>query len=529
MSRGEEALREQPDWYQVALASIGDAVVVTDAHGRVSFMNPMAEALTGWSLADAAGQPLPPMFRVVHERSRQPVANPVVEVIARGTVVGLANHTVLISRDGTERPIDDSAAPIRDRNGGLAGTVLVFRDISERRRVERAAEDALAYAEAIVDTIREPLVVLDAGLRVRTANRSFYQAFQVQPAETEGRLLYDLGNRQWDVPRLRKLLEEILPWNNQFNDLEVTHAFESIGKRTMLLNARRLFRRGDGTEFILLAIEDATARRSAEEGLREARVQLEQRVEERTRELAQVNEALRAEVAEHGRAEAARQVLLQQLATAQEEERHRIARELHDEMGQHLTAFSLGLKSIRDATPETSPAHKSLQNLQDLADLMGKQVHRLALELRPTALDDLGLYLALVNYVEVWSENSGTAVDFQSTGLQAERLPSPLETALYRVVQEALTNILKHARARRVSLILHRSPDQVSAVIEDDGHGFDTEAGLRAAGRLGLLGMQERLALVGGTLTVESTPANGTTVFARIPLAGSEETNSHAR
>jgi len=196
-------------------------------------------------------------------------------------------------------------------------------------------------------------------------------------------------------------------------------------------------------------------------------------------------------------------------------------------MGQHLTAFSLGLKSLKDATPAPSPAHQRLQQLQDLAELMGKEIHRLALELRPTALDDLGLYTALVNYVEAWSERCGTEVDFQSTGLEAERLPPQLETTLYRVVQEALTNVLKHARARRVSLILQRTSDQVSAVIEDDGQGFDTEAGLRTTGRLGLLGMQERLALIGSTLTVESTPGSGTTVFARIRLTASGGGDNH--
>ncbi len=643
MSRDEEP-SEQPDWYRVALASIGDAVIVTDAQGLVSFMNPVAEALTGWSEAEAAGRPLPPMFRVVHEQTRQPVANPVAEVIARGVVVGLASHTVLIARDGTELPIDDSAAPIRDRAGSLAGTVLVFRDVSKGRRVERAAEDALAYAEAIVETVREPLVVLDAELRVRTANRSFYQTFHVAPAQTEGRLLYNLGNRQWDLPPLRELLlEEVLAQNGHFNDFEVAHEFEEIGRRTMLLNARRLFRRGDGVEFVLLGIEDVTSRRRtahalrisearyrrlfetaqdgilivdadtrqildanpflsnllgyaggelagkelweiglfediaanqvafrrlqeegyiryddlplqthdgrsievefvsnvyrvgegrviqcnirdvtarkrAEEALREVHEELEVRVEERTAELARVNEALMAEVAEHSRAKAARQALLQRLAVAEEEERHRIARELHDQMGQHLTALSLGLKSVKDATPGPAPTHLRLQQLQDLAELMGKEVHRLALELRPTALDDLGLHTALANYVEAWSDSCRVEVDFQSAGLDAERLPPALETALYRVVQESLTNVLKHAKAGRVSLILHRSSDQVSAVVEDDGLGFDAEAGLRGAGRLGLLGMQERLALVGGALTVESTAGSGTTVFARIPL-----------
>jgi PAS domain S-box-containing protein len=128
---------------------------------------------------------------------------------------------------------------------------------------------ALPDAEAIVDTVREPLVILDGSLRVRRANRSFYQTFHVKPEETEGCLLYDLGNRQWDIPALRKLLEEILPQNTVFNDFEVVHDFPSIGRKVMLLNARRIYREQNQMELILLAIEDITERRRAEEERRE--------------------------------------------------------------------------------------------------------------------------------------------------------------------------------------------------------------------------------------------------------------------
>ena len=135
------------------------------------------------------------------------------------------------------------------------------------RAAEQAAADARVYAEAIVETVREPLVVLDAALRVKTANRSFYQTFQAAPATTEGQFLYDLGNGAWNIPRLRELLEEILPQNSHFNDFEVDHAFEGLGRRRMLLNARRIFHEGGRTELILLAIEDVTERRRAEEAV----------------------------------------------------------------------------------------------------------------------------------------------------------------------------------------------------------------------------------------------------------------------
>ena len=269
MAQNEEALHEQPEWLRVTGSSIGDAVITTDINGKITFLNPVAESLTGWTLEEATDVPLDSIFKIVNEETRRTVENPAARALREGLVVGLANHTLLIAKDGTERPIDDSAAPIRNAKGDVVGVVLVFRDVTERRRQERAVQDALAYAEGIVETVREPLVVLDGDLRVRTANRSFYHTFQVTPEETGNCLLYELGNHQWDIPALRTLLEQILPQNRSFNDFEVAHEFPAIGPKVMLLNARRIYREGNNQELILLAIEDITEQRRAEEERRE--------------------------------------------------------------------------------------------------------------------------------------------------------------------------------------------------------------------------------------------------------------------
>ena len=191
----KEALHFQPEWCRVTLASIGDAVITTDIEGRVTFLNPVAQSLTGWTLEEAAGQPLDSVFRIINEESRQPVESPTVRALREGVVVGLANHSLLIAKDGTERPIDDSAAPIRNDKGEVAGVVLVFRDISERRRQEQQVQDALTYADNIIATLREPFVVLDKTLRVQTANRAFYQTFHAAEGGDGRPLHLRLGQR----------------------------------------------------------------------------------------------------------------------------------------------------------------------------------------------------------------------------------------------------------------------------------------------------------------------------------------------
>ena len=149
----------------------------------------------------------------------------------------------------------------------------LIEELAELRMSRRISQDAREYAENIVETVHEPLIVLDAELRVISASRSFYQRFEVTAEESEGELVYDLGNRQWDIPKLRELLEKILPQSTTFNGYEVEHDFETIGQRTMLLNARQIFRESQKTKLILLAIDDISERKQAEAREKKERLQ----------------------------------------------------------------------------------------------------------------------------------------------------------------------------------------------------------------------------------------------------------------
>jgi signal transduction histidine kinase/GAF domain-containing protein len=205
---------------------------------------------------------------------------------------------------------------------------------------------------------------------------------------------------------------------------------------------------------------------------------------------------------------------------AGEEERRRISRELHDEIGQELTALVLGLRSARDASAADVWLDLRLEHLQGVAEEIGKNMHRIAVELRPPALDAVGLQAAVSNYADVWGKRHGIQVDFEGVGLGSGRLPPYIEATIYRIVQEALTNVSKHAGATTVNVVLQRDAGQIVTIVEDNGRGFDTAAAPRTHGStapLGILGMRERAALVGGSLTIESQPS-GTTVFVRIPF-----------
>ena len=204
---------------------------------------------------------------------------------------------------------------------------------------------------------------------------------------------------------------------------------------------------------------------------------------------------------------------LRRVVEAQELERRRLARELHDQTGQELTSVLLGLKAVEEAKNDAERAEALAAVREQVVETL-HDVRRLAVELRPKALDDFGLVPALERLRDTFSEQTGMRVDLESQ--IRGRLPTDVETALYRIVQEALTNIVKHAQATAVSIVLAPKTGAVTALIEDDGRGFTHDG--RGEG-LGLLGMGERLALLGGRLKIESSHGAGTTIVAEVPLS----------
>jgi signal transduction histidine kinase len=219
-----------------------------------------------------------------------------------------------------------------------------------------------------------------------------------------------------------------------------------------------------------------------------------------------------------------RRQLMERGIDVQEEERRRIARELHDQTSQRLTSMIMTLGALSE-DDSVDGLRERLQDLRSMAAETLEEVHGLALELRPRLLDDLGLLAALRHYVGEFRDRYRIPTDFQVLGMGDRRLPPQVETALYRIAQEALNNVARHAGARSAGVLLEHRTDSAILIVEDDGEGFDVPAVMGShvdERNLGLYGMRERAALLGGTMTIESTLGTGTSVFTEVPLAREE-------
>jgi len=232
---------------------------------------------------------------------------------------------------------------------------------------------------------------------------------------------------------------------------------------------------------------------------------------------------LELEIQKRRSAEEERITLLRRFVSLQEEERRHISRELHDHCGQEIIALQLGMKRAVDIVKieKQKEVSECFQEVNEILDRLSREIHDLAFDLRPPSLDELGLHTAIGSFLELWGQRVRITVDFECRNWEEQRLTSETSLTLYRVLQEALSNVAKHSGSRHVSIVLEMQRDSAVEIVEDQGIGFEVDTSVENSivrQPLGLLGMKERLASVGGSLEIESASGKGTTLFARVPI-----------
>jgi diguanylate cyclase (GGDEF)-like protein/PAS domain S-box-containing protein len=295
--QAEDLLREIKDRMYKLVEVAVDAIVMLDDNGTVTFCNAAAEKMFGSSAAEITGKDFHRLF--IPERHLGAEAKGFARFTGLGTgpLIGRRTEVAAMRKDGMEFTMELSISALKFQGSWHA--IGIMRDVSERKRLETEIQDAREYAENIVETVREPLVVLNSELKVLTANLSFYETFKVTPEETIGNFIYDLGNGQWDIPPFRVLVEKILPHDTVINGYEVEHDFIDIGRKTILLNARQIFRENIGSRIILLAMEDITERKRLETEIQDALEYAENIVETVREPLVVLNSDLKVLTANH--------------------------------------------------------------------------------------------------------------------------------------------------------------------------------------------------------------------------------------
>jgi PAS domain S-box-containing protein len=389
----------------------------------------------------------------------------------------------------------------------------------ERARAEEALRQSERRMQRVLETDAVGVIFFDHAGTVVDANHVFLEMTGYTRADVESGELswWRMTPPEWMAESEAQIKK--METTGRIGPYEKEYILRDGSRKWMLFAGRDL---GDGTisEYCM----DITARKELEAALRRAHNELEERVRDRTLELAEANVSLQEEVRERRAAEERVKGLLAQLVTVQEEERRRIARELHDTLGQQLTALRLSIDILK-SKPGGDGWREEAERMQAIFDRLNSDVDFLAWELRPAALDMLGLDAALRDFVREWSEHFRIAADYHGFGNDAPRLAPEVETNLYRILQEALQNVHKHAGATHVSVQLERRDGQVVLVVEDNGRGYDPDAEVEAGSNkgMGVVNMRERAALVGGELEIESAPNAGTTIYVRVPWAAPTE------
>ncbi len=392
--------------------------------------------------------------------------------------------------------------PYRTTDNRIDGVVITFQDITDRRNAERDVRQSEERLRLLIDgTIDYAIFTMTPNGTIDSWNAGAQRMFEYTANEIVGQpcdRLFTPVDRAAGVPAA-----ELVRAARDGRAADERYHVRKSGKQFYCSAVTTRLDPTGGLGFAKIA-RDLTDQRKAADALRDAQDGLEQGVTDRTR-------ALQLQIVERTTAHEHASELVRKLVTSQEDERARIARDLHDQIGQQLTALRLTLERLADERG----SDEQLTRAVALAKNIDSELGFIAWELRPAVLDDLGLAAALPRFVKDWSEHYGVAAEYRGSGFQTGHLPGEAEVAFYRIAQEALNNVAKHAHASRVDVMLESRDGSIMLVVEDDGVGFDPAA-IAGDGRgIGLVGMRERAALIGASLQIESAPGDGTSIYVR--------------
>jgi PAS domain S-box-containing protein len=481
-AQARQALLESEERFRLLIEGVRDyAVFMLDQDGFIVSWNEGAHRIYAYDSDEILGKHFSCFYPPEHPEASRP------ERALKATILDdrYEDEGWSVRKDGTGFWANTILRALRDDAGNLRGFSKVTRDITEQKRTQAALKETEEKYRGIIENAIEGIFQSTPDGKFISANPAMARMFGYDSAEELIADRRDIESQHYVDPSRRVIFKKLIAEKSIVRSFEL-RAYRKDGSRIW-------------TSENVRAVTDDTGVLLYYEGIVE-------------------------DITKRKQVEAERVELLRRLVTAQEDEQRRISRELHDQMGQSLAAVLLGLKSLKDSV-QGEPARESVQRLQDITNRIADEMHSLVRELRPTALDDLGLHTALSNYTDEWSQRSNVAIDFHSNGFLNQRLGSQVESTVYRIVQEALNNVMKHANAQNVSIILEKRGNRVLVIVEDDGVGFDAEALLKTPTKnrhFGLLGMQERVTLVGGSFNIESTPGVGSTVLVHIPTSSDD-------
>jgi two-component system, NarL family, sensor histidine kinase UhpB len=475
------------------------AFVSFDEGGRIVDVNPAAARLL--MISPAAVMGLSFGVLIADKMSAHLVDH--IRRVRRSSEAAIKTELTLMTGQCRRLPAEIISCPVPLDSGRIYETAII--DLTERRAAADAIRISNEYAESIVGTIPFPVLVLDVSGRVMCTNSAFTRVFETTESQVVTWPVSQLPGIQWHSADLEKALMRALKDGEVIEEMVFAAELQRGSVIWLQLNARRL----TGKPQLLVTFEDITRRKRAEEErlvlfseLQASRALMEQRVEQRTEQLATSYTQLRS--------------LGEQLVLAHENEQRRIARELHDQIGQDLTALKMTLRRTRDAKP--ADIKLGLAEAEGALEELLKTVRDICATLRPQVLDDLGLIPGLEFHIKNFSARTGLRIDFDFGPFPRTRLDPMVESAIFRVIQEALTNVSRHAQAENASVMLAARNGHVEFSVRDGGRGFDLNEVMKR-GSTGVSGMRERVALVHGTFEIASSPGHGTIITAQIPVS----------